>query len=100
MKNAKLSNHSKHRMNERLGLKHSEMMNAFSIARKRGLSLNSEKTPDKVREYIASKGNCNVKIYNGYVFIYSKWRKQLYTCYKAPDWVIEEILKGEKNDNR
>ena len=41
---------------------------------------------DRLRNYLMSKRrNCYVKLYNNYVFIYSKTGKQLYTMYKVPD---------------
>lgn len=89
----KLSHHSVIRMSERTDLKNKqEKRRFFREALDHGESLNDIQN-DKIRNYILSKiNNCKVKLYKGYVFIYSRNSKQLYTIYKLP----KTILEGEK----
>ena len=90
----KLSHHSIIRMSERANLKSvQEKKKMFRDALSYGKSLN-DIHDEKIRNYILSKINyCKIKLYKGYVFVYSKNSKRLYTMYKLP----EEIIGGEEN---
>lgn len=83
----KLSKHSKIRMKERTDLNHKERVKLFNEALQRGKSANdiSPKENKELRDYLASKSNCKVKLYKGYVFIYSKNSSRLYTMYPLPE---------------
>lgn len=88
----KLSIHGKMRMRERTNLNHQERRNLFRNALDNGKSIQEIKD-DKVREYIQNRCyNCKIKLYQDYLFIYSKNSKRLYTMYKLP----EELLGREK----
>lgn len=89
----KLSKHSKKRMRERTDLNHQERKGLFRKA------LDYGKSPDnindeKLKKYLEKKENCKIKLYNNYVFIYSKNAKQLYTMYRLP----KRFLKGDDAD--
>lgn len=89
----KLSNHSKIRMRQRTNLNHQERKGLFRKA------LDYGKSPDdindeKIKKFMlktASKNDNKIKLYKGYVFIYSKNAKQLFTMYKLP----KRFLKGD-----
>lgn len=85
----KLSNHSKIRMKERTNYNHQERKTLFQKALQYGKSANDIKDK-KLKTYLMSKPSCKVKLYNGYIFIYSKNSKRLYTMYKLPDEFEEE----------
>lgn len=85
----KLSNHSKLRMKERTDYNHLERKRLFKEALLKGKSANDIKDK-KLKHYMMSKPKCKVKLYKGYVFIYSKISHQLYTMYKLPDEFEEE----------
>lgn len=85
----KLTKHSKLRMKERTGLNHNERKSLFRRALDNGKSINDIKD-DRTREYLLKKKNCKVKLYRGYVFLYSKNSKTLYTMYKLPDGIEKE----------
>lgn len=81
----KLSQHGKIRMRERTNLNHKERKVLFRKALDYGLSINNIKD-GAIKDYLkARENNCKIKLYNNYVFIYSKNGKQLYTMYKLPD---------------
>lgn len=84
----KLSKHGKQRMAERTSVKKNQMpffRNALLYGKAAGCI-----KPGKVRDFIASKSRrAKAKLYKGYVFIYSKNGKQLYTMYKLPDYLLE-----------
>ena len=84
--NYKISNHGKLRMKERVSLKHREMRNLFRLALKNGLYVGEIKDA-KFKRYLAPKQKFNscLKVYQDYIFIYSKNRHQLYTMYPVPD---------------
>lgn len=92
----KLSNHSKIRMRQRTNLNHQERKGLFRKA------LDYGKSPDDINdeklkiflEKTANKNNKKVKLYNNYVFIYSKNAKQLFTMYRLP----KRFLKGDDLD--
>lgn len=83
----KLSEHSKKRMRQRVNLNHKERLQLANDAIKYGKSGNdiSPKKNKELREYLLSKPNCKVKLYKGYVFIYSKNSCRLYTVYPLPE---------------
>lgn len=89
----KLSKHSKMRMRQRTNLNHQERKGLFRKALDYGKSpdnINDEKLK-KYLEKTADKNNTKVKLYNNYVFIYSKNAKQLFTIYRLP----KRFLKGD-----
>lgn len=89
----KLSLHSKYRMRERTDFNHRERKNLFKEALMKGKSPHDIKDV-KIKAFLMSKPNCKIKLYKGYVFIYSKNSHQLYTMYKLPD---ELVQTGDKN---
>ena len=86
----KLSNHIKKRMKERTNYNHQERKTLFQKALQYGKSANDIKDK-KLKQYLLSKPNCKVKLYDGYIFIHSKNSKQLYTMYELPDEFKEGI---------
>ena len=86
----KLSNHSKIRMRERTAFNSRERYSLFREALQYGKSLNQIEDK-KLKNYIWSKSRyCKIKVYKGYMFLYSKNSHQLYTMYEIP-----ERFKGE-----
>ena len=88
----KLSNHSKQRLRERTSLNHNERRKLFKLALIKGESIKQIKN-DKIKRYLAPKQryNSKIKLYKDYVFVYSKNSHQLYTIYKLPDYLKEEV---------
>lgn len=81
----KTSKHSRMRMRERTDLNHNERRMLFRNALDKGKSKQEIKNPE-IRDFISKKDrHCKVKLYNDYIFIYSKVSKQLYTMYKLPN---------------
>jgi len=95
----RLSKHSKQRIKERTNIKRKSRERFFRLALDRGLSLGEaiNKNYDKaIINYLKSKSKIGkAKIYNNYIFIYSKNNKTLYTMYEIPD-VIKKIIKNNK----
>lgn len=92
----KLSKHSKMRMRQRTNLNHQERKVLFRKALDYGKSQN-DIHDEKLKEFLiktAEKNDTKVKLYKGYVFIYSKNAKQLYTMYRLP----KKYLKGDDLD--
>ncbi len=84
----KLSKHSKERMKERVGIKSKRIAeNFFKNALMNGITAEQVKD-EKLKQRLKSreKYNSKVKLYKGWVFVYSKNSHQLYTMYK-----LEEI---------
>lgn len=81
----KLSKHSIERMRERANVsRHQE--NFFRNALKYGKSIAQIEDNDlKTRLQGRIKYNSTLKVYKGYVFIYSRNSHQLYTMYKLED---------------
>lgn len=83
----KLSNHSKERMKQRANIKSAKIQeNFFRNALKNGI------TPEQVDDELLKqrlksrvKYNSKVKYYKGWVFVYSRNSKQLYTMYKLEE---------------
>lgn len=89
----KLSRHSKKRMRERTDFNHRERRQLFRNALQNGKSL-QQISNIKIKRFVARKSkNCKIKLYKGYLFLYSKNGHQLYTMYKLPD-----ELGGEENE--
>ena len=88
----KLSIHSKKRMSERTGLDSKNQKPFFANALRLGVSAGNMKD-GPVKDFLLNKekNRCKAKLYKGYVFIYSKNSKRLYTMYKLP----EELLGGK-----
>ena len=82
----KISNHAKIRMKERMSLKQTERRKMFKLALKKGKYIQQIKDK-RTHDYLATKKryNSQIKLYNGYVFVYSRNSHQLYTMYKLPD---------------
>jgi len=83
----KLSQHSKERMKQRVGIKSKKIAeNFFRNALQKGIS--PEQVEDellKQRLRSRQKYNSKVKLYKGWVFVYSKNSHQLYTMYKLEE---------------
>lgn len=82
----KISKHAKMRMKERTELRHKERMGLFRKALDNGESVKEIKD-ERIKNFLASKQKTNsrVKLYQGYVFVYSKNKHQLYTMYELPE---------------
>ena len=94
----KLSKHSKKRMRERTNLNHQERKGLFRKALDYGKSPDdiNDETLKKFLIKIAEKNDTKVKLYKGYVFIYSKNAKQLYTMYRLP----KKFLKVDEENGK
>ena len=88
----KISKHAKKRMRERTDLNHRERIGLFRKALNNGKSVQDVKD-ERIKRFLSGKQTIRskVKLYQGYVFVYSKNKHQLYTMYKLP----EELLKKE-----
>lgn len=81
----KLSKHSKQRMRERTPFNSDERRKLFREALDYGLSI-QQIDDKKLKHYVWSKSRyCKIKVYKGYMFLYSKNSHQLYTMYEIPD---------------
>ena len=82
----KLSNHSKRRMRERTNLNHKQRRLFYRNALLHGKSPQEIKD-EKIKKYLLKKQTykSKVKLYQGYVFVYSKNSHQLYTMYELPN---------------
>lgn len=81
----KLTKHSIERMKERANIT-SNQISFFRNALRYGKSIaeiNDEILKQRLQSRI--KYNCKIKYYKGYVFIYSKNSKRLYTMYKLEE---------------
>ena len=90
----KVSKHAKIRMRERTDLNHRERLSLFRKALDNGKSVQEIKDED-VKRFLSGKQRvCSkVKLYQNYVFVYSKNKHRLYTMYKLPE---ELIKKGDE----
>lgn len=87
----KLSEHSKVRMKERAGLRYNEKNKLFREALNNGKSPNDIKN-ENIKKFLLKKQiKSKAKLYKGYVFIYSKNGKKLYTMYKLPENLESEV---------
>jgi len=82
----KLSKHSKIRLKERTTLNHAERRQIFRLALTNGICIDKVKN-ERIKRFMMSKQryNSQVKLYRGYVFIYSRNSHQLYTMYELPN---------------
>ena len=82
----KVSNHAKNRMRERMDLNHKERVSLFRKALDNGKSVQEIKEKE-IKQYLSGKQkSCSkVKLYQDYVFVYSKNSHRLYTMYKLPE---------------
>lgn len=80
-------------MRERTNLNHKERVSLFRKALDNGKSVKQVKDKE-VKQYLSGKQShrSKVKLYQDYVFVYSKNAHQLYTMYRLP----EELLGKEK----
>lgn len=87
----KLSKHGKIRLRERTPLNHKERAILINNILSKGKSPEAIKD-EKTKQFLKSKErwNSKVKLYNNYVFIYSKNNKRLYTMYKLPEEFIKD----------
>ena len=87
----KISSHGKLRMEERANIDSKNQRPFFANALRLGLSAGNMKE-GPIKQYLLSKQNnrSKAKLYRGYVFIYSKNSKQLYTMYKLPEEILEK----------
>ena len=101
----RFTKHSKQRIKERTGVRYQTRNKLFKEALKKGISPGN--TADKVlQNYLQNKQhNSKVKLYKGYVFIYSKGGS-LYTMYKAPEnirkreiWKQDGVMGVEKQNH-
>lgn len=78
----KLSRHSKQRMMERANVSRNQEK-FFKNALQYGLSIEQIKD-EKLKKELKNreKWNSRIKVYKGYVFVYSRNSHQLYTLYK------------------
>lgn len=88
----KISNHGRKRMKERTNLNHKERRHLFRKALDKGKNVQDIKDED-VKRYVRNReNNCKIKLYDDYLYIYSKNSKRLYTMYRLP----EEYLGRER----
>jgi len=80
----KLSKHSKIRLRQRTNFNHKERKQLFRNALQNGKTYNQIKD-EKIKQFMKNRSsNCMIKLYKGYLFIYSKNSHQLYTMYQLP----------------
>lgn len=80
----KLSHHSKLRMSQRANIPKHEQKAFFRSALTYGKS-SSEINDKPLKQFLISQEyRAKVKLYKGYIFIYSKNSKKLYTVYELP----------------
>ena len=81
----KISKHAMMRMRERTGLNHKNRRGMFRRALDKGKNIQDIKNKE-VRGFVKCKQKrCMIKLYEDYLYIYSKYSKQLYTMYKLPE---------------
>lgn len=90
-KTYKVSRHASMRMKERTPYNHKERRRLFREALLYGKNAYDIKDPNLKGYMLSKKGRAYVKLYKGYIFIYSKNTKHLYTVYPLP-----EDLRGDK----
>ena len=90
----KISSHGKLRMKERANIDTKNQMPFFTNALRKGKSPNDLKE-GPTKQYLLKKqtSKSKAKLYRGYVFIYSKNSKRLYTMYKLPEELIEKEVE-------
>lgn len=81
----KISNHGKVRMKERTNLNHKERRHLFRKALDKGKNV-QDINDEEVKRYVKNReNNCKIKLYEDYLYIYSKNSKRLYTMYRLPE---------------
>ena len=93
-KTYKVSHHANMRMKERTPFNHIERRRLFREALKHGQNAQDIKDPNLKGYMLSKKKHAYVKLYKGYMFIYSKNTKHLYTIYPLP-----EDLRGDDTTN-
>lgn len=90
----KISKHAKERIKQRTSLDTQERRQIFRLALKHGKYISDIKN-ERIKRYLRSKKhfNCQIRLYRDYVFIYSKNSRQLYTMYKLPEYLKDEVKK-------
>lgn len=88
----KISKHAKERIKQRTSLDTQERRQIFRLALKHGKYISDIKN-ERIKRYLMSKRRFNnqVRLYKGYIFIYSKNKRQLYTMYKLPEYLENEV---------
>lgn len=88
----KLSRHSRIRMQQRTNLNHKQRRFFYRNALIHGKSPQEIKDI-KIKNYLLRKQTykSKVKLYQGYVFVYSKNSHQLYTMYKLPNELLDKV---------
>lgn len=86
-KTYKVSRHASMRMKERTPFNHKERRRLFREALKHGYNAQDIKDPNLKGYMLSKKGRAYVKLYKGYIFIYSKNTKHLYTVYPLPEYL-------------
>ena len=89
-KTYKVSHHANMRMKERTPFNHKERRHLFREALMYGKNAYDIKDPRLHGYMLSKKKRAYVKLYKGYIFIYSKNTKHLYTVYPLP-----EHLRGD-----
>lgn len=89
-KTYKVSRHANMRMKERTPFNHKERRHLFREALLYGKNAYDIKDPRLHGYMLSKKKRAYVKLYKGYIFIYSKNTKHLYTVYPLP-----EHLRGD-----
>lgn len=81
----RISSHAKVRMRERTSLNHSERKKLFRYALTNGKSPHDIEN-GKFKSYLDSRTKrCKIKVYQDYIFIYSKNNHRLITIYEIPN---------------
>jgi len=93
----KISKHAKERIKQRTSLDTQERRQIFRLALKHGKYISDIKN-ERIKRYLMSKRRFNnqVRLYKGYIFIYSKNKRQLYTMYKLPEYLENEVKQWVK----
>lgn len=87
----RLTEHSKLRLRQRAGVRSSEKNKLFKQALLKGMSAGNTNN-EIIKKYLLKKErHCKAKIYKGYIFMYSKNGKKLYTMYEVPTYIKEMI---------
>lgn len=87
----KLTEHSKLRLRQRAGVRSNEKNKLFRQALLKGISAGNTNNEIIIKYLLKKERHCKAKIYKGYVFMYSKSGKKLYTMYEVPNYIKEMI---------
>lgn len=82
----KLTHHSRLRLSERANICKQNHRQFFRLALDKGKSA-AELKDGLLKDYLLKLENnkCKAKIYNGFVFIYGRNNKKLFTIYNVPE---------------